>query len=93
MEQCIEDVEHLRFKLQIFVIPISEDQPATVVLCDNESVVKNKSNFESLLNKKHSDIAYHFSRWNVAAIVCTIAWIPTGGNIANAMTKILDKAV
>ena len=41
LKQCIEDVEHLRFKLRIFVIPISEDKPATVNLCNNESVVKN----------------------------------------------------
>ena len=77
LKQCIEDVEHLRFKLRMFGIPISEDQPHTVILCDNESVVKNKSNVESSLNKNNSDIAYHFSRWNVTAGVCTIAWIPT----------------
>ena len=77
----------------MFGIPISEDQPATVILCDNESVVKNTSNVESSLNKNQSDIAYHFSRWNVAAGVCTIAWMPTGENIADAMTKILSKAV
>ena len=93
MEQCIEDVEHLRFKLRMFGIPISEEQPATVILCENESVLKNTSNFESSLNKKHSAIVYHFSRWNVAAGVCTNAWIPTGENIADAMTKRLAKAV
>ena len=68
----------------MFGIHLSEYQPATVILCDNESVVKNTSNFESSLNKKHSAIAYHFSGWNVAAGVCIIAWIPTGGNIADA---------
>ena len=47
LKQCIEDVEHLRFKLRMFGILISEDQPSTFILCDNESVVKNKSNFES----------------------------------------------
>ena len=45
------------------------------------------SNVKSSLNKMHSAIAYHFSRWNVAGVVCTIAWITTGENIANAMTK------
>ena len=74
-------------------MPVSEDQPDTVILCDNESVVKNTSNVESSFNKKHSAIAYHFSRWNVAAGVCTIAWIPTGGGIVDAMTKRLAKAV
>ena len=93
LKKCIEDVEHLRFKLPMFGIPISEYQPSTVILCDNESVVKNTSNVESSLNKKHSDIAYHFSRWNMAAGVCTIPWIPTRVNISDAITKRLTKAV
>ena len=36
LKQCIGDVENLRFKLRMFGIPISEDQPATIILCDNE---------------------------------------------------------
>ena len=40
LKQCIEDVEHLRFKLRMFGIPISEDQPANVILCDKKSVVR-----------------------------------------------------
>ena len=61
-KHCIEDVEHLIFKLQMFEIPISKYQPTTVILCDNESVVNNTSNVKSSFNKKHSAIAYHFSR-------------------------------
>ena len=91
LKQCIEDVEHLRFKLRIFGIPIHDDGEPTHVLCYNNSVVTNTSNVESSLNKKHSSIAYHFSRWNVAAGVCQIVWVPTGENIADAMTKILSK--
>ena len=68
----------MRFKLRMFGIPLPEDQPATLILCDNEAVCKNTSNVESSLNKKHSDIVYHFARWNIASGVCTIAWIPTG---------------
>ena len=30
---------------------------------------------------------------NVAAGVCKIAWVPTGGNIADAMTKRLSVTV
>ena len=91
LKQCIEDVEHLRFKLRMFGIPIHDDGEPTHILCDNNSVVTNTSNMESSLNKKHSSIAYHFSRWNVAAGVCQIAWVPTGENIADAMTKRLSK--
>ena len=77
----------------MFGILISEDQPATVILYENESVVNNTSNVESSLNKKHSAIAYHFSICNLASGVCTIAWICTGENIADAMTKRLAKTV
>ena len=90
LNQCIEDVEHLRFKLRIFGVPIYDNGEPTHILCDNNSVVTNTSNVESSLNKKHSSIAYHFSRWNVAAGVCKIAWVPTGENIADAMTKRLS---
>ena len=91
LKQCIEDVEHLRFKLRMFGIPIHDDGEPTHILSDNNSVVTNTAKVESSLNKKHSSIAYHFSRWNVAAGVCQIAWVPTGENIADAMTKILSK--
>ena len=70
LKQCIEDVEHLRFKLRMFGIPIHDYGEPTHILCDNNSVLTNTSNVESSLNKKHSSIAYHFSRWNVAAGVC-----------------------
>ena len=92
MKHCIEDIEHLRFKLRMFGVPLSDDCPETHVLCDNESLVKNSSHVESTLNKKHSSIAYHFTRWNVAAKVCKVAWIPTGENIADAFTKRLAEA-
>ena len=86
-----EDVEHLRFKLRMFGILIHDDGEPTHILCDNNSVVTNNFNVGYSLNKKHSLIAYHLSRWNVAAGVCQIAWVPTGKNIADAMTKILSK--
>jgi PAS domain-containing protein len=92
LKHCIEDVEHLRFKLRMFGIPLDPNQSETSILCDNESMARNTSNVESSLNKKHSAIAYHFARWNVAAGVCKIAWIPTGSNIADAMTKRLPEA-
>ena len=74
----------------MFGIPILNNDEATKILCDNKSVVTNTSNVESSLNKKHSSIAYHFSRWNVAAGVCQFGWIPTGDNLADAMTKRLS---
>jgi hypothetical protein len=66
--------QYIRFKLRMFGIPIVEGH-ATNVLCDNESVVKNSTNVESVLNKKHSLVAYHYVHWAVAAGIITVAWI------------------
>ena len=92
LKHCIEDIEHLRFKLRMFGVPFDHEQPETRILCDNEGVVKNTSKVESTLNKKHSAVAYHFARWNVAAKVCLVAWVPTAENLADAMTKRLPAA-
>jgi hypothetical protein len=58
LKVCQEAIEHMRFKLRCFGIPCPQSEP-TYVYCDNESVVKNTTNVESTLNKKHSSIAYH----------------------------------
>lgn len=72
MKHCIEDIKYLRFKLRMFSVPICKERDATYILSDNEGVVKNSSYVESTLNKKHSAIAYNFTRWNVAAGVCKV---------------------
>lgn len=68
----------------------SVDEP-TYILCDNETVVKNTTNVESLLNKKHSSIAYHFNRFCVAAGIIKVGWLPSGENLGDAFTKRLSK--
>jgi hypothetical protein len=65
------------------------DQPIQV-LCDNESVVKNSTKFESSLNKKHNSIPYHVTRNAVAARMITVGWINGKENLANALTKRLS---
>jgi hypothetical protein len=70
----------------MFGIPIVEGH-ATNVFCDNESVVKNSTNVESVLNKKHSSVAYHYVRWAVAAGIITVAWIQSEENLADSFTK------
>ena len=47
---------------------------------------------ESTLNKEHSAVAHHFTRWNVAAEVCPVGWIPTALNPADVMTQPLPEA-
>ena len=51
LKVCLEAIEHLRFKLRCFGVPMEKGEP-TYVFCDNESVVKNTTNVESTLNKK-----------------------------------------
>ena len=47
LKSCMEGITTLRYKLNMFGVPI--DGPADV-LCDNQSVVNNTSNVESKLN-------------------------------------------
>lgn len=87
LKVCLEAIEHLRFKLRCFGVPLPRGEP-TNVFCDNESVVKNMMHVKSTLNKKHSSVAYHHCRWSVAAGVITMAQISTTqDNIADCFTK------
>ena len=89
LKTCTESIIALQFKLRMFGVPI--DGPA-MVLNDNQSAVNNSSKLESTLNKKHSSIAYHLVRHNVAAGVVKIGWINTNDNIADPLTKRLTEA-
>jgi hypothetical protein len=91
LKVCIEAITHLRYKLRMFGIPLN-DGP-THVLCDNESVVKNSSQVESTLNKKHNSIAYHYARWNVAAGVIRVSFLSGVENLADPFTKRLVQHV
>ena len=42
------------------------------------------------LNKKHSSLAYHKTRWDVVAGIVIVGWINTNYNIADAFTKRLS---
>ena len=71
-------------KLRMFGVPI--DEP-TKILCDNKACVDSSSKVESTLNKKHSSLAYHATRWAVAAGSVKIGKIDTKENISDALTK------
>ena len=95
LKVCIEAIEGLRYKTRMFGIPLCckgeiEDKPA-YIFCDNESVVKNTSNVDSTLSKKHSSVAYHFNRSTVAAGIARVAWIITSENLADPFTKQLSQ--
>ena len=81
---CVEAVQALRFKLRMFGVPI--DGPCRV-FNDNQSVVKNSSRVESTLTKRHNQLAYHVTRWAVAAGSVIVSWIPTNGMLADPLTK------
>ena len=93
MKECIESIEALRYKLRMFGVPISTEHPETCIYCDNKGVVKNSTKVESTLHNKHSEVAYHFTRWNVAAGVVSVAWIETAYDLADAFTKRLSSGV
>ena len=84
MKTCMESIVSLRYKLRMFGVPL--DGPADV-LCDNQSVVLNSSQLDSALNKKHNALAYHATRWAVAAGVIRVGKIASKENIADAFTK------
>jgi hypothetical protein len=49
--------------------------------------VKNTTNVESTLKKKHSAVAYHHCRWSVAAGIISRTHISTHDNTAEGVTK------
>ena len=59
LKNAVELVEALRYKLQMFGVPI---EGPTNVFCDNESVYKNVSTPESVLKNKHHYFSYHQCR-------------------------------
>ena len=64
MKYAIELVKALRYKLQMFCIPI---ESLASIYCNNKAVCKNISIPESILNKKMYRISYYFYREAVAA--------------------------
>ena len=91
MKHCVEDIEHLRFELRMFCVPFDEHKPETGILCDDQVVVENSSKVESTSHKKHSAVACHFTGWSLAAKVCSVGWIETEQNVADAVTKTLPE--
>ena len=78
MKTCIEHINGLRYKLRMFGIPIDA---AAKVLCDNESCVNGSSRVDSTLSKKHVSLAYHATRWAVAADIIQVGKVHTDDNL------------
>ena len=71
---------------------IEIDGPCSV-FCDNNAVVLNSVNPESMLKKKHAAINYHRTREAIAAGVIRVAKEDTKTNIADLLTKCLPGPV
>ena len=63
MKQCCEYIRGLRYKLRMMGIPC---EGPTYIFGDNQSVLANTSNPDSMLKKKSQSIAYHFVREGIA---------------------------
>ena len=83
MKTAVEHVEALRYKLQIFGIPI---EGPTNVFCNNEAVFKNTSIPYSTLKKKHTSMCYHQAREAVAARTMQVAKEGIATNLAGLIT-------
>ena len=88
MKTAVEQIEALRYKLLMFVVPL---EGPTNIFCDNESVFKNASIPDSTLKKKHTSICYHRSREAVAAGTVRIAKEGTTTNLSDFFTKLLPE--
>jgi hypothetical protein len=84
MKNTVDMIEALRYKSQMFGVPI---EGPTNVFCDNEAVCKNMARPESTLTKKHHSIAYHRSREAVAAGTVRVSKEDTLTNLADIFTK------
>ena len=86
MRIAIELIEGLQYKIRMMGIPL--DGPCNV-FCDNNAVVLNSTNPESVLKKKHAAINYHRTREAIAAGTIRVAKEDTATNIAYLLTKCL----
>ena len=84
MRIAIEMIEGLRYKLRMMGVPI---EGLCNVFCDNNAVVTNSKNPESILKKKHAAINYHCTREAIAAKTIQVVKEDTTTNLADLLTK------
>jgi hypothetical protein len=86
MKTAIEQIDLLRYKLQMLGIPIN---CLTSVYTDNQSVFKKATSPESVLKKKHNSIAYHQTREAHASKTVQVAMEPCDTNRSDKLTKLM----
>ena len=90
LENGVEFVEALRYKLRMFGAPI---EGAINIYYENRAVYNNYSIPESILRKNHHIITYHRNREAFAAGTCRIAKEDAKTNLSDLFTKILSSNV
>ena len=68
-----------------------KEEEQSLLLGDNMSVVINTTLLSSQLKKKHNAVAYHCVREAIAAGIIRFAHVDSKDNIADIMTKSVDK--
>lgn len=86
---CKELIVALRYKLQMFGVPLAGPDGPANVFCDNQGVVKNASIPQSVLMKKHNSINFHAVREAAAAGILRVGKEDGSTNQADLLTKIL----
>ena len=82
-----EKVQALLYKLRMMGVPVISP---SIMVVDNESVVKSVSVPESRLKKKHLSICYHSVREAVAGGIIAVKWVKSENNLADICTKIMS---
>ena len=88
MKTAVELIAGLRYKLQMFGVPIAGE---TNIFCDNEAVFKNTSKPESVLKKKAHSILYHKCREAIASRVCRVTKEGTTTNLSDVFMKVMSQ--
>ena len=86
MKTCCEYLRGLRYKLRMMGVPVNNP---SFIYGDNQSVLYNTSLPDSVIKKKSNGIAYHYVREGCARDEWKTAYIKTGLNPADVLTKAL----
>lgn len=70
---------------------IFEQNNAMNLMCDNQSAICIAENVGYSSRSKHIDLRHHFVREKIADGICAVHYVNTDKNIADAMTKALNK--
>ena len=84
MNNAVEIIEVLRYKLRMFGVPIDGSMN---VFCDNGAVCANTTRPELTLLKKHHSIAYYRAREPVASGTVRVSKDHISTKMADLLTK------